>query len=377
MSARSASERTPGWVRSPLRPTRSPRRRLRRSAALGATIGLTVTSFALSAPAWGSPTTPARELDAPSGLAFGGGHLWVTNEGGNFVTEINPATGRRVRTLAAAAYRFDRPTAIADLGADLFVTNDSGSVTELRASDGALVRRITGRRYGFDHPVAIRAAGSRLLVLNAGHAPRDGSVTEIAAANGSLVRRVAGPAFGFDRPVALAVAGADAFVADAAGNALTEVDVTSGRLIRRIPGLARPEGVAVAGGHVWVSDETTSAVTEISPTTGRLLRTIDDASYGFGHPTLVTEHAGHVYVATPLGTSPMVTRFSASTGVLSWYMCNNNGPYYFSGLSAFAASGDDLWVASRSGANNPRSAARTGSLTEMRASSGALVRTIP
>ena len=364
-------------VRARLRPTTPRRRRLRRSIALGATMGWAVTSFAPGASASGSATASARELDAPSGLAFGGGHLWVTNEGGNSVTEINPATGRRVRTLAAAAYRFDRPTAIADLGADLFVTNDGGSMTELRASDGALVRRISGRRYGFDHPVAIRAAGTRLLVLNAGHAARDGSVTEVAAGNGALLRRVAGPAFAFDGPVALAVAGADAFVADAAGNALTEIDVTSGRLVRRIAGLAGPGGVAVAGGHVWVSDETTSAVTEISPATGRLLRTIDDASYGFGHPTVVTQHAGHVYVATPLGTSPMVTRFSASTGALSWYMCNNNGPYYFSRLSAFAASGDDLWVASRSGANNPRSAARTGSLTEMRASTGALVRTIP
>ena len=73
----------------------------------------------------------------------------------------------------------------------------------------------------------------------------------------------------------------------------------------------------------------------------------------------------------------MVTKVEATTGTPDWYMCNTNGPYYFSLRSALAPAGPDLWVASRSGANNPRPAAGTGSLTEMNATSGALIRTVP
>src|SRR5580658_1661542 len=42
----------------------------------------------------------ASEFDAPSGLAFGGGHLWVTNEAGDSVTEIDPSSGDWLGTFA-------------------------------------------------------------------------------------------------------------------------------------------------------------------------------------------------------------------------------------------------------------------------------------
>jgi len=73
----------------------------------------------------------------------------------------------------------------------------------------------------------------------------------------------------------------------------------------------------------------------------------------------------------------MVTKVSVTTGLPSWYMCNTNGPYYFSLLSAFAITGDDLWVASRSGANSQTPDAATGSLTELSTVNGALVTTVP
>ena len=58
-------------------------------------------------------------------------------------------------------------------------------------------------------------------------------------------------------------------------------------------------------------------------------------------------------------------------------MCNTNGPYYFSLLSAFAVSGTDLWVSSRSGANSATPGARTGSLTELSTGDGSLIATVP
>src|SRR5271170_6380427 len=108
-------------------------------------------------------TTPrvsaANEFDAPSGLAFGGGHLWVTNEAGNSLTEIDPATGAWMGSFLGRRYGFSHPTAITSAGSDLFVANDSGSLSEVRAGNGAAIRTISGTQFGFLHPIALALSG--------------------------------------------------------------------------------------------------------------------------------------------------------------------------------------------------------------------------
>jgi hypothetical protein len=128
-----------------------------------------------------------------------------------------------------------------------------------------------------------------------------------------------------------------------------------------------------------VADSASNAATEIALATGAVIatETDSDGSYGFGSPSAVIGSGGNIFIASPFGTSPMVTKLSASNGQPSWYMCNTNGPYYFSLLSAFAVSGSTLWVASRSGANSTTPGALTGSLTELSTGSGALITTLP
>lgn len=328
----------------------------------------------------GASTQSIREFNSPSGLAFGGGHLWVTNEAGNSVSEINPINGSWIATFDSKIYGFRRPTAIARNGPNLFVTNAVGSISELRASNGAFVRIISGPRYRFADPVAIEADGSLLLVLNAGRAGA-GSITVIRARAGSLVRTVSGPKFAFADPVALAVSGPDIFVADKGDNSVTEVRIASGGLVRVVAqqGLSAPDGIAVENGEVWVANSGSNSATEFAAATGTVITTKgnSDGKYGFGTPSVVIGIRGYMYVASPFGSSPMVTKLSATSGQPSWFMCNTNGPYYFSLLSAFAVSGSDLWVASRSGANSATPGARTGSLTEMSTGDGSLIRTLP
>jgi hypothetical protein len=348
---------------------------------------LTVSTLAfgtVSVQAAARVASSALEFDAPSGLAFGGGNLWVTNQSGNSVTEINPSSGAWVTTLHSSSYGFNSPTAITQSGPDLFVANSAGSVTEIRASNGALVRVIAGRQFHFSDPVAIEAAGSKVLVLNAGRTgsnPVAGSITEITTRTGALARVVSGARFAFSYPQAFTVSGPYAFVADAADNSVTEVRIVNGALVRVVAqqGLSWPDGIAVSVGNVWVADSGSNSATEINAANGQVIATDtdSDAAYGFGHPSVVIGSGGTVYVASPLGTSPMVTSLSSASGQPSWYMCNTNGPYYFSLLSAFAISGGDLWVASRSGANSQTPAASTGSLTEMSASTGDLITTLP
>lgn len=322
--------------------------------------------------------TSGKEFDYPVGLAFSGGHLWVANENGNSVSEINPANGSWVASLTSGPYGISRPVAIASYGSDIFVANSVGSVSEISANR-ELVRIVFGSKYHFNHPVAITATGGRVLVLNAGASV--GSITEFNAHNGALISVISGSQFNFRGSAALATYGPDAFVADRASDSVTEVNMLNGHLVRVVTGqgLGGPDGIAVDSGRVWVSDSATNSATEINAANGSVIATYTDseAQYGFADPGAVIAAGSDVYLATPYGSSPMVTSVDATTGTPYWDMCNTNGPYYFSQLSAFAVSGNDLWVASRTGANSPTPGSGTGSLTEMNLASGALVGTFP
>jgi len=332
-----------------------------------------------------SSTSGALEFNAPSGLAFGSGHLWVTNLTGNSVTEINPTGGEWLATFHAKNYEFRQPTAITNFGPDLFIANAAGSVSEIRSNNGSLVRVISGKKFGFVDPVAIMAVGERILVLNAGRPNASpsvlGSITEINGRTGALLRTVSGPSLMLDNPMAFTMSGSNVYVADEGNNSVTEANISTGALVTVISqqGLDNPDGIAYQDGNIWVADSASNAATEISAATNTVTvtETDSDADYGFGDPLTVIGTGGNVYVMTPYGTSPMVTKMSATTGTPYWYMCNTNGPYYFSQLSAFAVSGSDLWVASRSGANSKTPGASTGSLTEMSINDGSLITTLP
>jgi len=75
---------------------------------------------------------------------------------------------------------------------------------------------------------------------------------------------------------------------------------------------------------------------------------------------------GYVFVISPPGYSPMVTQITPSTGTANWMMCNTNGPYLFDNPESAVVTGSDLWVVNEGG----------NSLTEMDASSGALLQTV-
>lgn len=357
------------------------KRRSAGSATLALVLGMVV------APTMAHATSPrvtgVSEFDEPTGLAIAGGHLWVTNEAGDSVTEINPTNGAWITTIARAkGYRFNKPMAITRNGSNLFIANAGDSVTEITASTGKFVRVISGARFHFANPVAVTSAGSTMLVLNAGSATTpSGSITEFSARTGAFLRRVSGAKFSFANPQALTVSGANIFVADEGNASVTEVKVANGALVRVIKGqgLNAPDGIAVSSGNVWVADAASNAATDINATTGAVIATYSDADgdYGFGQPSAVIAAQGNVYVMTPYSTSPMVTKVGATNGTPYWYMCNTNGPYYFSDLSAFAVSGNDLWVASRTGDNSQTPAAKTGALTEMLITDGSLVATYP
>ena len=74
-------------------------------------------------------------------------------------------------------------------------------------------------RWGFNRPDALTVAGDDLFVAN----NFGNSVTELDISTGALVRVVSGPAYRFNDPDALAVTSGDLFVANYAGNSVTEI----------------------------------------------------------------------------------------------------------------------------------------------------------
>jgi hypothetical protein len=354
-------------------------RTVRASGSLSVLIALATCAWIYPSTVGATSLTSGHEFNYPSGLAFAGGHLWVANEHGNSVSEIDPSTGAWMASLTSGPYGLDAPTAIAASGPDIFVANSVKSISEINANTRQLVRIIFGSEYRFSKPVAITVAGGRVLVLNAGTGA--GSITEFSAQNGLLLKTISGARFAFNDPTAFTTNGQNIYVADKGNNSVTEVNMVSGRLVDVISqqGLSEPDGIAAEDGRIWVADSQTNAATEINAATNAVVSTYtdSDADYGFWDPATVIAAAGNVYIATPYGTSPMVTKVEATTGTPDWYMCNTNGPYYFSELSAFAVQGNNLWVASRTGANSQTPAAATGSLTEMSIGSGDLIATFP
>jgi hypothetical protein len=341
-------------------------------------VSLTVLVIPASPATASTSRTVSREFDAPSGLAVSGSHLWVTNAANSSLSEIDANTGAWLANYRSPAFGFYRPMAITAVASDLFIANANKTITEVNGVNGRLLRRIAGPTYHLSNPVALTAMGNHVLVLNSGPS---GSITEISASTGAFLMNIRGAAYAFANPTAFAAVGTDVFVADKGNDSVTEVNASTGKLVHVIThqGLSAPDGVAIGSGNVWVADQATSGVTEISISTGRVVTNKTDAngSYGFWHPTVMISTGSNIYVATPLGTSPMVTKVSATTAKPYWFMCNTNGPYYFSVLSAFAISGNNLWVASESGANSKTPGAATGALTELSLDSGALVRTLP
>jgi hypothetical protein len=345
-------------------------------AALMAGVLLTA-GPALAAPRPGSPVeaggTSGDDFNMPDAAAVHGSHLFIANEGGNSVTELNASTGAHISTIDGSQFQFNGPTALTVVGKDLFVANGAGnSVTELTVGTRSLVRVISAASYGFSDPIALATNGSNLFVLNGA-----GSVTELATATGQLGGIASGSNFGFENPTAIVSAGSDLFVTNSAGNSVTEIDSDTMNLVTVLSSSTydfdAPTGIAAHGSDVWVTNETGQSVTELSAATGEEMQVVTDNDDSLPAPGAIIYGDGFFFMASPPGSSPMVTQLVPSSPASTpWMMCNGNGPYTFSNPQALAVYGKNLWVVNEGGAGGPSG----NSLTEMNASTGAFMQVV-
>ncbi len=136
-----------------------------------------------------------------------------------------------------------------------------------------------------------------------------------------------------------------------------------------------PDAVAVAGNRAWVGNFTGS-VTEVNATTGALIRVISASRYDLYEPAAITTRENTVWIANSFfnsnGTNTTsVTEINASTGALIRVI--TAGRYQLYGPTGIATTGNTVWVAN-SGFNS--SGNQIASVTEINATTGALIRVI-
>ena len=333
---------------------------------------------ALAVPRAPAGTSAPYGFNAPDAAVLDGPVLFVANKGGNSVTEVNAGTGAYISTIQGPRYHLDGPTALKVVGRDLFVASGRGdSVTELNAKTGAVIRIMAGINYGFTYPVAMASEGSRYLFILC----TDGSVAKVVIATGQYLGEATGRHFGFDNPTSLVVVGKNIFVANSGSNSVTEVNARNMSLVKILSGpggaandpFHTPIGMVSEGGNIWVTNQAGLSVTEFSAATGTVVQVVPNTENYLPSPGAIAYGDGYFFVTSPPGRSPMVTQLaSTDPAKMPWMMCNTNGPYTFSNPQALVVYGGDLWVVNEGGAGGPPG----NSLTEMSASTGALVQVV-
>jgi hypothetical protein len=332
---------------------------------------------------------PGYDLAGALAVALSGHRLFLASAQG-FVAGVDLAGGSLAWRAAGSAYQFSGPQGMASYGNELFVASSANNrVVELDTTTGALTRVISGPKYHFDNPTALVVVGNDLFVASVGnwvYSTIDGSayqvgsdLTEIDATTGALVRvlpdiQYYGFAYGF--VYGMASYGQDLFLS--ASDGIVEVDAATGKVVRTstVPGGA----LAVVGNDLFAATSSplstkaatlpNGSITELDARTGAVVRKISGPRYHFYQPVAMAVAGTDIFVANSGGAG--VTEIDASTGALVRVL---SGPQFgWQNPDALAVDGPDLYVASgyTSYVANPTHAGGS-SVTEVDPASGAVV----
>jgi hypothetical protein len=191
----------------------------------------------------------------------------------------------------------------------------------------------------------------------------------------------------FTEPLAIAVDRSHVWVANVFGNSVTELDARTGSVIRVIDARAddfkTPIAIAVTHSHVWVVNDGvkgnlrgTGSITELKASTGKLVRVITVAAARLDNPAAIAVSGSHVWV-TNLETSSeggSVTDLNEADGSIAQVVGGLDD--YFDGPVAVAAQGNDVWIVSNGAKNYYGDGRGVGSVTELDATTGRVIRII-
>ncbi len=215
----------------------------------------------------------------PSGVAIGGGAVWVINAADGTLTRIDIGSGQ-----AAPAKALDgSPTGIAFGDGSAWVSvGSSGTIFRFDGGTGQLLRQINDVGTG----IAGAAFGANALwVAN----KLDDTIVRIdPVTNGVAARIPVGKG-----PEAVAVDGSTVWAANTVDHTLTRIDAASNVPRGVIALTSEPDALAVGGGSIWIASTAANTVERLNAASGTSMKTVP---VGTGPVGIAIAHGGGVWV---------------------------------------------------------------------------------
>ncbi len=241
---------------------------------------------------------------------------------------------------------------------------------------GSLVKVIAGPGTSSSTRSAQCCTGTTYLYRTARREP----LTELDASTGALVRVIAGARYGFNEPDAMVLDGPELFVASS--DCVTELNASTGAFVKVLPGsrygfAGTPNGMAVYGPDLFVTRFGSGSVAELNASTGALVRVISRPNWFLsGGVTLdgldLFVPGAAISPENGLQAAGSLVEINASTGALVRVI---SGPQWrFRDPFATASDGPDVFTT-----DLPNGLARgvdSSSVTEVDASTGKVLRTL-
>lgn len=247
-------------------------------------------------------TAVSADLGSPDGMVLARGSLWVGGYGGSAIEQVDPATGRRMRTIAVGT----DPLGVGAAAGSVWAADyGSGQASRIDPRSGTVTATV---RVG-SKPDSFAMIGGRLWVFDQGSS----AATVLSPRSGRVLRTVRLPV-----RAGWASAGAGlVWVPDLQGSSRTVIglDPGSGRIRVTVHAAPYPSEVAFGFGSGWVTCK--GWVIRFDPRTGAVRARIGRSAAGFDG--IAVSH-GAVWVADLLGGAvdridPATNRITATVAV--------------------------------------------------------------
>ena len=219
----------------------------------------------------------------PAGIKTGEGSVWVANSGDDTVSRIDPDTGATLAEIRVGR----RPAGLRVGEGSVWVTNvDSDTVSRIDPD----TERVQTIEVG-DAPAGVAVGEGGVWVANS----QDGTVTRILPASGEVAQTIRVGT----RPRGVAAGSGSVWVANSSDDTVSQIDPDTYRVVGEPIDVGRaPAGITVGESWVWVTNERDDTVTRIDPDTGEVVGEPLDVGV---HPRGIAAGEGSVWVANSAG----------------------------------------------------------------------------
>jgi YVTN family beta-propeller protein len=278
---------------------------------------------------WDLPACKATTVPvgaAPSGVAFDGTSIWVTNQISNNVSKVDPLTN----TVVATVFVGSGPQGVAFDGTSIWVANSgSNNVSKI----DPVMNTVTDTVAVGSGPQGVASDGTHIWITNTD----SNNLSKIDPATNTVT--TTDPALFDTNPIGVAFDGSSIWVAQTNTGYVSKINPVTNALITGVAVGLGPVGVAFDGTHVWVTNYTSGNVSKIDPVTDTVTATVPVGIEPWG----VAFDGSNIWVTntgSPIGT---VSKIDPATDTVTATVTVGWNP------RAVAFDGSNIWVANGSG----------------------------